>query len=230
MADQPNDTKSRIFQCYKRQLVETGSNVSISDLVEACDISRKTFYYHFLNENDLRMWGFRFEIDNALRACCPENSLVFGKVNGKDKYRGLAYYSRKLVQARIIDCSDFFSALAAYFSDGSRYLQMLARTHDSGSLRTYLYDLYEGTFKLDIAYIAGKRALPSTYANHLASWMVNSSVLFYYDCAVNATEDFPSSLISEMPNFHHERLMDTIEAYFHAHESKYMVPFAYSNL
>lgn len=40
------------------------SKITIADIAEACGINRSTFYYHFLDKDDVIEWIFQYDIEN----------------------------------------------------------------------------------------------------------------------------------------------------------------------
>lgn len=46
------------------------NKITITELVEACDIKRQTFYYHFQDIYDLLGWTYRTEVVNVIEAKC----------------------------------------------------------------------------------------------------------------------------------------------------------------
>lgn len=61
------DTKETIVKAYLTLLEEKElDKISVTDLVEACDISRQTFYYHFDGIDAMLDWAFKTETQKAL--------------------------------------------------------------------------------------------------------------------------------------------------------------------
>lgn len=61
------DTKETIVKAYLTLLEEKKlDKISVTDLVEACDISRQTFYYHFDGIDAMLDWAFKTETQKAL--------------------------------------------------------------------------------------------------------------------------------------------------------------------
>ena len=55
--------KQHISDMFVQMCEESGfSNISVTDLCERCSINRGTFYYHFLDLNDLVCWIYHQEI------------------------------------------------------------------------------------------------------------------------------------------------------------------------
>lgn len=59
-----NKTKNMIISSYLELVKEKGiEKVSVTDIVEKCDISRQTFYYHFDDIKSMIKWAFEYETD-----------------------------------------------------------------------------------------------------------------------------------------------------------------------
>ena len=58
-------------------LLETNDydKISVTDIVENCNISRQTFYYHFSDIDALTRWMFDNEIHNLLPIACSKSNL-----------------------------------------------------------------------------------------------------------------------------------------------------------
>ena len=47
------------------------SKISVSEIVNLCEVNRKTFYYHFADVYDLLEWHLNNEIEKAISAFDP---------------------------------------------------------------------------------------------------------------------------------------------------------------
>lgn len=57
-----NDTKTRISECFKRLLSKKPlSKITVSEIINDCEINRKTFYYHFEDIYALLIWTLQKE-------------------------------------------------------------------------------------------------------------------------------------------------------------------------
>ncbi len=66
----PSDLKNTIADRYLALLSRRGrENVSVRQLVEACRISRQTFYYHFRDIFDVAEWGLQRDLDRLADEC-----------------------------------------------------------------------------------------------------------------------------------------------------------------
>ena len=62
-------TKKALAQALKKLLTEKDfEKISIGEICDECDMSRKSFYYHFHDKYELVIWIFRTEFWDKLRA------------------------------------------------------------------------------------------------------------------------------------------------------------------
>ncbi len=59
------------LECSKRKSVD---KITVKDLVEECDISRQTFYYHFQDILSVLEWSFEQSMNEALQYCLKADS------------------------------------------------------------------------------------------------------------------------------------------------------------
>ena len=76
----PLDVKSAVADALMEMITRRGADkITVKDLVEACGISRQTFYYHFRDITDVVEWaahraGERI-LEESLRAQSPQEAL-----------------------------------------------------------------------------------------------------------------------------------------------------------
>jgi len=62
MMAKPELTKQLIAQTLKKLMLNTPlDKISVQEIVDACGLNRKTFYYHFRDKQDLVCWIFDTE-------------------------------------------------------------------------------------------------------------------------------------------------------------------------
>ena len=108
-----NITKRALAAALK-ELMETKpfSKISVSDICEACDMNRKSFYYHFQDKYDLVNWIYYTECVAALRkkgyhaswdlledlcAYFYENSSFYRKTLSVDGQNSFSEYFRDII-------------------------------------------------------------------------------------------------------------------------------------
>ena len=61
-------TKKRLAQALKKSMAKKSfDKITVKELLEACDLSRPTFYYHFQDIYALMEWMFNNEMVDLLR-------------------------------------------------------------------------------------------------------------------------------------------------------------------
>ena len=76
----PLDVKSAVADALMDMLTRRGADkITVKDLVEACGISRQTFYYHFRDITDVVEWAARRAgeriLAESLQAAVPQEAL-----------------------------------------------------------------------------------------------------------------------------------------------------------
>lgn len=220
-------TKMKIFEAYEKLLLGSkGKNVTIKNISEACDISRKAVYYHFSNIEELQQWGFRTKLAEYLQRMCPEENLVYPAQNLRDPYRDLPFYYRKLVGIRMIDNSPFFCALIQYIRDNWLYFRYIMQ-NNGNDFSHYLGNLYSAELGRDIRIVAGGRALPKSIAMNLTNQVFFSSILSYFILPTLEVQPTKDTLLDDIPNYHHNNLKNAVDYYFETHEERYFIPHVY---
>ena len=72
----PSGTKDRIAETlFKLMQKKPLDKITVKELVEECEVTRQTFYYHFQDILDVLEWSVRMEMERMLRECMhAENS------------------------------------------------------------------------------------------------------------------------------------------------------------
>ena len=103
-----NLTKQKLFTAYKEcSLRSSHQEATVQNITEKCNVSRRAFYYHFDDCAHLVKWGFRYELDQALRSQCGRDALVFPNAKSNDPFPDFAFYARSAAGIRSLDCSVF---------------------------------------------------------------------------------------------------------------------------
>ena len=131
MADS-NITKRALASSLK-ELMKTKpfSKISVSDICEACDMNRKSFYYHFQDKYDLVNWIYYTECIAAL----------------KEKGYHTGY--------------DILDDLCAYFYNNRSFYRKTLTVEGQNSFSEYFRDIMAGILSTDLKRIFGQdKALP----------------------------------------------------------------------
>jgi AcrR family transcriptional regulator len=199
-----------------RLLVSQKSNekVTVSMIAEQCGISRKTFYYHFSDENELLQWIFRSDLSDCLIECCDKEDLVYLPAETRINFPEYPYFARTVTGIRRLDCSQFYFILADYLEKNKAfYKYMLSRQAYSNFIR-YVIKLYQQSFTEDIRYVLGGRRLPPATIEQLSWYFSNVTVANYFDAALNSNHDLRKTLPKEFANILHESLSYAIDNFF----------------
>lgn len=93
-----NITKRVLAQTFKELVCrESFEKVSVSDICDACQVSRKTFYYHFQDKYALMEWIFETEFVNVMRDDPVQDRWAIIDALCQYLYRERKYYG-KLMQ------------------------------------------------------------------------------------------------------------------------------------
>lgn len=85
----PNRTKLELGEALKKLMLQKPfEKISVSDIAEACNMTRTTFYYHFKDKYDLMNWIYYTET-------VPYMSTSHKVENWADGLRDLCYYMRE---------------------------------------------------------------------------------------------------------------------------------------
>ena len=106
-------TKRNIADAFKKLLKENDfDSITITDITDACDINRLTFYYHFKDKYDLLNWIFYTEVIQPVRENIDADNwaerLLFvlkQMRNNKDYYDNVISYERMDFRNYMFDVS-----------------------------------------------------------------------------------------------------------------------------
>lgn len=152
--------------------------VSISDIIERIGKNRKTFYYHFVDKNNLIDWIFRHDLSEALKAHFPEEVLVYEK-DSSESTSQFPYYIRKKSGIRSLDHSEFFGVFAKVLEKRRRFYAQALADNSPNTLRRYLYELYLPAIRSDIDLILSNRYLAPNNADFLAEFYTCGFLYFF---------------------------------------------------
>lgn len=102
-------TKNAILQAFTALLSKKKlDEITIGEITQSIGLSRKTFYYHFGDINDLILWTFNQQIDTAL-----ENS-----DNAQNKQAGLRTFLQEIEKRKKLFASIFNSKYSKIIRNG----------------------------------------------------------------------------------------------------------------
>ncbi len=92
-----NATKHALANALKQLMERRPFNkISVSDICEACDMNRKSFYYHFRDKYDLVNWIFYTEFVHTLSYGPDDNGWVHLEDVSRYFYNNKKFYSKAL--------------------------------------------------------------------------------------------------------------------------------------
>ena len=171
--------KQHIKEEFIKLVMNTDSNITVAQLVKNCDITRRTFYYHFDDIRDLSIWIFRTELAEYLKKRVPEQKLVY--TENTDKYYKYPFYMNGRTIEDNLVLTPFWYALFDYFFDRKKYYKRIFTNRLQFDMNKYIFKLYSEEFKKDILfYLNGRDMLPemqiflqSFYLNAIWGWYIN---------------------------------------------------------
>jgi AcrR family transcriptional regulator len=158
--------------------------ITVTDIIEAAGCSRRTYYYHFKDKQDLVIWIFRSEFSEELKGVFPPISWVCDTELPDEKYRNCVFYVDMRTKNQNLDLGSLWSIMFNYLSKKEWYYAQVFRSHEPNNLRDYLFRIYMQQFKKDITYYLGnqenKILSPNTidffaeyFCNACLGWIIN---------------------------------------------------------
>jgi AcrR family transcriptional regulator len=172
-------TKEYIATTYKTMAEQLpASQVSITAIAEACDINRKTFYYHFSDIFDLNVWIFRQELAHELRSNLSQKDFVVDTEIPNEKYRNLAFYIDSRKKSSPQDMGAFWSILSAYMHHNRAFYKktLVYDETNNNNLTKYILRIYYIQIEKDIMSNLASPCLPKNDITFLASYFTNACV------------------------------------------------------
>ncbi|MEF9879286.1 MAG: hypothetical protein RR975_07635 [Clostridia bacterium] len=167
------NTKKRIANCFI-SLVETtppNQRVSVSTLVDALEIDRKTFYNHFEDINDLIRWIFRSSLQKMLE---DKHFSPFCKVYPdpklRDKYTLMPFYVRIIGTNRALHQGAYYKAFGYMLQNQREFYRRIFMSPFYQSLFDYMINLYVPALYDDLVWLLDGRKLPEAVMQFIAEY------------------------------------------------------------
>lgn len=176
-----NIAKIEIYGAF-RDFIQSGqTKVTVSAVIEATGMNRKTFYNHFANQDELVAWGFRRDLLDILLRRFPESELL-NPPSDPYGFQGLPCYARIPARILALDQAQCLCCLRDVFYENREYYRSLLRTEFAAPLCKYLVTLYRALFYEDVEYFLSGRKMPehdkhfiaTIYAEGVVHYMVDS--------------------------------------------------------
>lgn len=170
-------TKSYIAKTFKKLASEQPvQHITIGNIVEACEINRNTFYYHFADKLDLTEWIFRLEFAEILKKELSDYPLISDTEIVAEKYSDLPFYVNTRSEKHNLNLGKFWGLFGNYMLDQNTYYSRVLCSGDCELLSNYLYRIYFIQLRNDILYAARDKLLPQNEITFLASYFTNATV------------------------------------------------------
>ena len=199
--------------CTFKKLLQTNSysGVTVQDIANEADISRKTFYYHFFNKSDLVKYIFRADLANELKRLFPTDELVCDTGLREDKYRYYPFFTRDYFGEH--DKKAFFNVFSRYIGKNSDYYQKLFRCEDWNYLENYLIEIYRPRLKKIIAsfFAEYKVEAPAEIVDYLASYYAHSTVLWVLHRHVTKQRHYSEETKDYLGNLFYDNIHNSVE-------------------
>lgn len=175
-----NIAKIEIYTTF-RNILQTGqTKVTVSAIIDATGMNRKTFYNHFANQDELVAWGFRRDLHAILLRHFNESDLLEPK-NDPYNFEGLPCYVRTPARILALDQSKYFCCLRDVFAENRDYYRSILRTEFAAPLSQYLITLYRDLFLEDVDYFLSGRKMPVDDRQFIATIYAEGVVHYILD-------------------------------------------------
>jgi AcrR family transcriptional regulator len=143
--------------------------INVRDIIDVCDINKNTFYYHFVDRDDLVIWVFRNELANLLRGS-RFAELISDTALKNDRYRDLPFYVNMRNPEDDLNLASFWTLFGNYLYDNEAYYFNILRARGNSNLPKYIFSIYTWQFELDIRYLLGARRMAEQDVKFLAGY------------------------------------------------------------
>ena len=170
-------TKSHIAETFKKLAAQQHlRRISVRDIIQASDINRNTFYYHFSDKMDLVVWIFRSEFGEVMLENFQEEILICNTEVIGEKYVDFPFYIDTRSETNNLDLGEFWTLMGAYFLGQVNYYNHVLCSEDCDSLGDYLFKIYFKQLRKDILYAIGNKTPPENEITFLAGYFTNACV------------------------------------------------------
>ena len=207
-----NIAKNEIYGAFKDFIKSGQTKVTVSALIEATGMNRKTFYNHFSNQDELVAWGFRRDLLNVLLAHCVMEDLVNPPYDLYE-FEGLPCYFRTPANALSLDQTKYWNDFWEVFLSDKDYYRTLLRSEFGPQLTQYLVELFRGLFLEDVEYFLGGRKMPEEAKRIVAGFYSEGIVHHVVDTLLGIGSQTTIDGVGPVSNLAHEGMLHIVEAY-----------------
>lgn len=127
--------------------------ITVGQVVDKIGKSRKTFYYHFVDKDELIQWLFRYDLACELVVFFPEEKLLYQGADEPHAFADLPFYVRNVGPDGTINNALFFEALSRSLVKRRPYYQKLFSRVGYDTLDDYLHRIFTPCLKQDVLYL-----------------------------------------------------------------------------
>lgn len=152
----PKETKLQILRCFSKLLENNElDKITVTMLVEECNISRQTFYYHFSDIHSLIDWGVKYYTENCVEDAkhatnMMEATMIYLKrIDANREFlrscmsSSIAGYMTMLIRNSVIDYStEFYNRVVAPSPSNSKTAEFIIEFTANGVTGYILSMLY----------------------------------------------------------------------------------------
>jgi AcrR family transcriptional regulator len=148
--------------------------VRVTDIVRAAQISKRTFYYHFSDKQDLVAWIYRNDIAKVLLRSFPIDELICDSGLPNDKYTALPFYYNARTREHALHAGESWRLIYFYLKDKQGLYNQVFNAEEQNNLKNYLSAIYRGQIERDLQYYTGDRYLAEGSAAFLTDYFYNA--------------------------------------------------------
>jgi AcrR family transcriptional regulator len=191
--------------------------ITVTDIIEAAGCSRRTYYYHFKDKQDLVIWIFRSEFSEELKRVFPPISWVCDTELPDEKYRNYVFYADMRTKNQKLDLSVLWRSMSGCLSKREWYYAQVLRSGEPNNLRDYLFRIYIRQLKKDIEYY-----LENNEDNLLSPDVINFFSEYFCNACLGWIINFHSGIYTKfdegaiyhsLGNLSHELMKYAVDSY-----------------
>jgi AcrR family transcriptional regulator len=211
----PDLTKRHIAEVFQSVVAkETYCEVTVSDIVRASQINRRTFYYHFSDKQDLLAWIYRNDIAKVLLRRFSIDELICDSGLPDDKYTDLPFYYNARTQKQALHTGESWSLIYFYLKDKQKLYNQVFNAEEQNNLKNYLSAIYRRQIEFDLQYYIGDRYMPEGTAAFLLDYFYNACMGWIIGNVKEGSQNmFYEVKFNPLRNLTHELLMITVDKY-----------------
>ncbi|MDR1961165.1 MAG: TetR/AcrR family transcriptional regulator C-terminal domain-containing protein [Gracilibacteraceae bacterium] len=207
-------TKNLIADCFKELAMKNPVyKISVKDIIAASKINKNTFYYHFLDKEDLVVWIFRSELGTRLKKVFPEEKLICKTGLMQEKYNSKPFYLDMRSPQDNLELGMFWHVFGGYLFENDKYYANVLNIGGQNNLVRYIYAIYSRQIEKDIIYFLGRRRMPIEAIRFLADYFTNSCCGWLLNSTGNNTPNHVRCNDERFRNMSHEFMQMMVEKY-----------------